>query len=147
MAGRCSVRCRSSIPSIRTRRRDRRPGYSRPHELEVGRTDEGGGLWATVSDVRMAGAIVKIEVFDAARQPIQIELGREQYERIRVIIGETVYVKPRRVRVFMDRPVAVVRSPWSEARKSANWEFRDSRTADSGLSECGPAHADHAPRA
>jgi sulfate transport system ATP-binding protein len=77
-------------------------GYSRPHELEVGRTDEGGGLWATVSDVRMAGAIVKIEVFDAARQPIQIELGREQYERIRVIIGETVYVKPRRVRVFMD---------------------------------------------
>ena len=48
------------------------------------------------------GAIVKIEVTDAERQPIQIELGREQYERIRVIIGETVYVKPRKVRVFME---------------------------------------------
>jgi sulfate/thiosulfate transport system ATP-binding protein len=77
-------------------------GYSRPHELEVSRSEEGGGLWATVSDVRMAGAIVKIEVIDADRRPIQVELGREQYERIRVIIGETVYVKPRRVRVFMD---------------------------------------------
>ena len=59
-------------------------GYSRPHELEVSRSDEGGGLWATVSDVRMAGAIVKIEVIDADRRPIQVELGREQYERIRV---------------------------------------------------------------
>jgi len=49
----------------------------------------------------MSGAIVKIEVMDAERRPIQVELGREQYERIRAIIGETVYVKPRRVRVFM----------------------------------------------
>ena len=43
---------------------------------------EGGGLWATVSDVRMVGAIVKIEVMDAERRPIQVELGREQYEKI-----------------------------------------------------------------
>jgi sulfate/thiosulfate transport system ATP-binding protein len=79
-------------------------GYSRPHELEVSRNDAGGGLWATVSDVRMAGAVVKIEVADAERRPIQIELGREQYETLRVIIGETVYVKPRRMRVFMEGP-------------------------------------------
>jgi sulfate/thiosulfate transport system ATP-binding protein len=78
-------------------------GYSRPHELEVGRTDEGGGLWATVTDVRISGAVVKIEVTDAERRPIQVELGREQYERVRVIIGETIYVKPRKVRVFMDK--------------------------------------------
>jgi sulfate/thiosulfate transport system ATP-binding protein len=76
-------------------------GYSRPHELEIGRDDEGGGLWATVTDVRMAGAVVKIEVADERRQPIQVELGRDQYERIRAIIGERVYVKPRRVRIFM----------------------------------------------
>src|SRR5918996_714271 len=34
-------------------------GYSRPHELEICRDDEGQGLWATVTDVRMAGAVVK----------------------------------------------------------------------------------------
>jgi sulfate transport system ATP-binding protein len=77
-------------------------GYSRPHELGVGRTDEGGGLWATVTDVRVSGAIVKMEVLDEERQPIQVELGREQYETIRAIVGERVYVKPRKVRVFMD---------------------------------------------
>ena len=78
-------------------------GYSRPHELAVSRTDGGGGgLWAVVTDVRMAGAIVKMEVMDEERQPIQIELGREQYEAIRAIIGERVYVKPRKMRVFME---------------------------------------------
>ena len=77
-------------------------GYSRPHELAVSRTDEGGGgLWAVVTDVRVAGAIVKMEVMDEERRPIQIELGREPYEAIRAIIGERVYVKPRKVRVFM----------------------------------------------
>jgi sulfate transport system ATP-binding protein len=77
-------------------------GYSRPHELAVSRTDEeGGGLWATVTDVRVAGAIVKMEVIDDERRPIQIELGREQYESIRAIVGERVYVTPRKVRVFM----------------------------------------------
>jgi sulfate transport system ATP-binding protein len=68
----------------------------------VSRTDEGGGLWAVVTDVRVSGAIVKMEVTGDERQPMQIELGREQYEQIRAIIGEKVYVKPRKVRVFME---------------------------------------------
>jgi len=79
-------------------------GYSRPHELAVSRADEGGGLWATVTDVRVSGAVVKMEVMDEERRPIQVELGREQYETIRAIVGERVYVKPRKVRVFMDTP-------------------------------------------
>ncbi len=77
-------------------------GYARPHELDISRTDEGGGLWATVSDVRAAGAVVKIEVGDTEGRVIQVELGRDQYEKIRAIVGEHVYVKPRRVRVFMN---------------------------------------------
>jgi hypothetical protein len=59
--------------------------------------------------VRAAGALVKMEVSDDERRPIQIELGREQYEGIRAIVGERVYVKPRKVRVFMEgesRPAA-----------------------------------------
>jgi sulfate transport system ATP-binding protein len=75
-------------------------GYTRPHELEIGRTDEGGGLWATVSDVRNAGALVKIEVHDGGGNAIQIEIGRTQYDAFQVAVGERVYVKPKRVRVF-----------------------------------------------
>jgi hypothetical protein len=56
-----------------------------------------------VTDVRLTGAVVKIEADDEERRTIQVELGREEYDRIRAIIGERVYVTPRRVRVFMDK--------------------------------------------
>jgi sulfate transport system ATP-binding protein len=77
-------------------------GYARPHDLEISRSDEGNGLWATVTDVRGFGALVKMEVEDGERRAIQIELGREQYQQVGVITGERVYVMPRRVRVFMN---------------------------------------------
>ena len=77
-------------------------GYARPHELDISREDDGGGLWAVISDVRAAGAVVKIEAGDEDGRLIQVELGREQYESIRAIVGERIYIKPRRVRVFMD---------------------------------------------
>jgi sulfate transport system ATP-binding protein len=75
-------------------------GYSRPHELEVGLTEDTGGLWATVRDVRVSGALVKMELTDAAGNLIHVELGREQWEASRAAPGQRVYVKPKRVRVF-----------------------------------------------
>ena len=77
-------------------------GYARPHELDITREEDGGGLWAVITDVRAAGAVVKIEAGDEEGRLIQVELGREQYESLRAIVGERIYVKPRRVRVFMD---------------------------------------------
>jgi hypothetical protein len=55
-----------------------------------------------VTDVRLAGAVVKLEVDGDDGRPIQIEMGRDQYAGVRAIIGERVYVTPRRVRVFME---------------------------------------------
>jgi hypothetical protein len=92
-------------PHLRGRRQladvveDQRAAIS---DLDMARRDEGGGLWAIVTDVRVAGAVVKIEVKDAAGTPIQVELGRDRYAELRAIVGETVYVKPRRVRVFVE---------------------------------------------
>ncbi len=77
-------------------------GYARPHELDISRSDDGGGLWAVVTEVRMAGAAVKIEVVDPKGQRIQAEIGRESYEKLGLAVGEKVYVRPRRVRVFMN---------------------------------------------
>jgi sulfate transport system ATP-binding protein len=76
-------------------------GYARPHELDISRDEAGGGLWATITDVRIVGAIVKIEADDESGTAMQVELGREEYANIRAIVGERVYVRPRHVRVFM----------------------------------------------
>jgi sulfate/thiosulfate transport system ATP-binding protein len=77
-------------------------GYARPHELDLSREEDGGGLWVTVTDVRASGALVKIEAADRDGSLIRVELGRAEYDAIRVIAGERVYLKPRRVRVFVD---------------------------------------------
>ena len=76
-------------------------GYSRPHELEISRIEKGGGLWATVNDVRVSGALAKMELSDAGGSFIQVELGRDQYETLGVTHGGRVYVKPKHVRIFL----------------------------------------------
>jgi sulfate transport system ATP-binding protein len=78
-------------------------GYARPHELEIARADEGGGMWAIVVDVRFAGALVKVELTDPAGGLIQVELSRDQHDRLHIEAGKRVYVKPKRVRVFTTR--------------------------------------------
>ena len=75
-------------------------GYARPHELELSRDDIGEGLWATVRDVRLSGALVKMELTDADGGAIHVELGREEYERLRLAAPDKAYVRPRRMRVF-----------------------------------------------
>ena len=77
-------------------------GYTRPHEFDISRSDDGGGLWATVRDVRPTGAVVKIELADSTGAAIQVDVAREQHERLRPVVGEQLYVKPRRLRVFMN---------------------------------------------
>jgi hypothetical protein len=57
-------------------------------------------MWTVVRDVRLAGALVKIELVDAADGVIQVELGRQQYESLNFGVGARAYVKPKRMRVF-----------------------------------------------
>jgi sulfate transport system ATP-binding protein len=83
---------------------DSRPaaGYARPHELEVTRTDAGGGgLWASLSAVNLAGAIVRLELRDEDGKPLQVELARDNFEALAPQPGERLYVRPRKLRVFV----------------------------------------------
>jgi sulfate/thiosulfate transport system ATP-binding protein len=76
--------------------------YARPHELTLGRTESGGGLWATVQHVNIAGALVKLELKTKdGDQPMRLELPREEHQRLDVQPGERVYVTPRKLRVFV----------------------------------------------
>jgi sulfate transport system ATP-binding protein len=77
-------------------------GYCRPHELEISRVDRGDGLWAVVSDIRLTGAVAKLELSDTTGGVIQVELGREPFAQLGTSVGERVYVRPRRLRLFSD---------------------------------------------
>ena len=93
---------RARLPAS-TRRQNRRPaaGYARPHELDVARTDSGGGLWAILETANLAGAIVKLELLDDERKLLQVEVAREHYDALNPKIGERLYVTPKKIRVFV----------------------------------------------
>jgi sulfate transport system ATP-binding protein len=81
---------------------DSRPaaGYARPHELEVTRSDDGNGLWATLSAANIAGAIVRLELVGDNKQFLQVEIARDRFDSLSPKVGEKLYVRPKKLRVF-----------------------------------------------
>ena len=76
-------------------------GYARPHELDVARADTGNGLWAILETANLAGSIVKLELLDDERKLLQVDVAREHYDGLNPKIGERLYVRPRKIRVFV----------------------------------------------
>jgi sulfate/thiosulfate transport system ATP-binding protein len=77
--------------------------YARPHELDISRTDTGGGLWTTVHQVNRAGGLVRLELRAVGDdQPVQVEIARETFADLALAPGDRAYVTPRRFRVFVD---------------------------------------------
>ncbi len=76
-------------------------GYARPHELDVARTDSGNGLWASLETANLAGAIVRLELLDDEHNLLQVEVARDHYDALNPKIGERLYVRPKKLRVFV----------------------------------------------
>jgi sulfate transport system ATP-binding protein len=76
-------------------------GYARPHELDLGRTETGGGLWARATAVNTTGGVVKVELADDEGRLIQVQLARHAYADLAPSVGERLYVTLTRVRVFL----------------------------------------------
>jgi sulfate transport system ATP-binding protein len=77
-------------------------GFARPYDLDVDRTDEGGGgLWATLRHVTPAGAVVRLELEGGDGAVLQVEIPRERHEALQPRIGEKLYLRPRQMRVFV----------------------------------------------
>jgi sulfate/thiosulfate transport system ATP-binding protein len=79
-------------------------GYARPHELDLGRSDEGGGLWARLVEVITTGGFVKLELVDDDARVIQVQISRDVHDALAPKVGERLYVKPRKLRVFLSTP-------------------------------------------
>jgi sulfate transport system ATP-binding protein len=82
---------------------DARPaaGYARPHELEIARADGGGGLWAALAAINPAGAIVRLELKAEDGTLLQVEVARDRFDSLAPHVGERLYVRPSKLRVFV----------------------------------------------
>jgi sulfate transport system ATP-binding protein len=79
-------------------------GYSRPHELQVERSDSaGGGFWATLRHANTAGAVIKLELVADDDRAVHVETTRELFDALHALTGERLYIRPRQVRIFVEQ--------------------------------------------
>ncbi|GHT45652.1 sulfate/thiosulfate import ATP-binding protein CysA [Planctomycetales bacterium] len=75
--------------------------FVRPHEIELRRdNDECRGVAATIERVQLAGSVVKIELTDADKKNIFVEMSHETYSIRKFLAGDTVYAVPKKTFVF-----------------------------------------------
>ena len=77
-------------------------GYIRPHELDVDRIPRGtSSVKAEILRVHSAGSAVKVELLASDfGVPLNLEISHERHAALHLVAGTTVFVFPRRVRVF-----------------------------------------------
>ena len=72
----------------------------RPHDFEVHKTPDRGGVPARISRILPAGALVKIELVDSRKNLLHVHLSPADFELTPVAPGETVYLVPKVSRIF-----------------------------------------------
>ncbi|MFM8409652.1 MAG: sulfate/molybdate ABC transporter ATP-binding protein, partial [Alphaproteobacteria bacterium] len=76
--------------------------YVRPHELDVLRSrSDASGIEALVVRVHAVGPVVRVLLEDARGEVLLVDLSRDRAEELALSAGETVWVAPRKVRVFV----------------------------------------------
>ncbi|HEY7328332.1 MAG TPA: sulfate/molybdate ABC transporter ATP-binding protein [Gemmataceae bacterium] len=77
--------------------------YVRPHELDIGHASESpSSLAATVQHVHPVGAVVRVRLNLRERNDsLHVELSPQRCNELNLKNGDSVYVAPRRARVFV----------------------------------------------
>ena len=97
----------TKIPATGTDGRSSAPpmvGCSRPHELDLAREKQGSqAIAARIEQVLPIGPIVRIHLrrLDTGA-PLEAELNKEQFRRLNLISGESVYVNPLNIQYFSE---------------------------------------------
>lgn len=76
--------------------------YIRPHEIEIEHAPHAiGSLKARVDRINSAGPVAKVFLSGADFAGLNVEVSTQRYGELALKTGDTVYVSPRRVRVFV----------------------------------------------
>jgi sulfate transport system ATP-binding protein len=79
-------------------------GFVRPHELDVTRENPGGqSIYAKITHIHAIGAMVRVELEDiASKAALSAEISRGRHDELALHVGESVYVTPLSMRVFVE---------------------------------------------
>jgi sulfate transport system ATP-binding protein len=78
-------------------------GYVRSHDIEIEREPaDANAVQAVVRYVLSVGPLVRVDLEMASGERIEVDLARDVADRLGLEVGEQVFARPRKVRVFTD---------------------------------------------
>ena len=79
-------------------------GYVRPHDIDIVREQNGTALIAaTIRHVHPVGPMVRIELRrHETGEVFEAEISKERFKELNLAKGETVFVRPRNLKVYVD---------------------------------------------
>jgi sulfate transport system ATP-binding protein len=80
--------------------------FVRPHDLTVIPEDEEQGASARITHTMVLGPVVRLELV-LGNHTLEAEIGREQFDRLNLTRGQWIKVKPRNVRIFLQKHTAI----------------------------------------
>ncbi|PKO86521.1 MAG: sulfate ABC transporter ATP-binding protein [Betaproteobacteria bacterium HGW-Betaproteobacteria-12] len=83
--------------------------FVRPHDIDITHQPGDGALQASVQHVHPIGPVVRVELQHQS-EIVEVELSRERHEALQLAVGQTVWFRPRQMKVFGagELPAAVV---------------------------------------
>ena len=87
--------------------------FVRPHDIDIARQTMPEGLPAVVQHVHPIGPVVRVELLHES-EIIEVELSRERHEALALAAGQSVWFRPRQVKVF-DSADEVAAAPAKQA--------------------------------
>jgi sulfate transport system ATP-binding protein len=73
--------------------------FVRPHDIDITHQAADGALQATVAHVHPIGPVVRVELQHGG-EIVEVELSRERHESLQLAVGQSVWFRPRQMRVF-----------------------------------------------
>ena len=73
--------------------------FVRPHDIDIAHLAWEGAMPGTVQHVHPIGPVVRVELQHEA-EIVEVELSRERHEALQLAVGQTVWFRPRQMRVF-----------------------------------------------
>jgi len=78
-------------------------GYARPHDMDITRKNGAAdSIQAVITNIVAIGPVVRIDLqrYDNGER-LEVELTKENYRDMRLVQGDSVYVRPRHLKVFV----------------------------------------------
>ncbi|WP_412478852.1 sulfate/molybdate ABC transporter ATP-binding protein [Azonexus sp. IMCC34839] len=73
--------------------------FVRPHDIEIAHQPLEEALQASVQHVHPIGPVVRVELLHQS-EIVEVELSRERHEALQLAVGQSVWFRPRQMKVF-----------------------------------------------